>query len=99
MPPLCFVSSPEFFPFLNPIVPPQLLTIWYQESSIHGVIPPPLCACLRPEEATDPNICLMLEEFQRINARFTELQNMEVHLGDKIDGRCGTLEQRVNDVE
>jgi hypothetical protein len=53
---------------------------------------------LRPDEATDPNIHL-LEEFQRIDAHFTELQHMEVRLGEKIDGRCGALKQRVNDVE
>jgi hypothetical protein len=40
----------------------------------------------RPDEATDPNIRLMLEEFQRIDARFIELHNMEVRMGDKIDG-------------
>jgi hypothetical protein len=41
----------------------------------------------------------MLEEFQRIDARFTELQRMEVRLGEKIDNRCGVLERHVNDVK
>jgi hypothetical protein len=51
----------------------------------------------RPDEATDPNIRLMLEEFQRIDARFIELHNMEVRMGDKIDGHCGALEQHAEE--
>jgi hypothetical protein len=53
----------------------------------------------RTEEPMDPNLHLMLDEFQHMDARFLELQCMEERLGEKIDGRCGVLELRVGEVE
>jgi hypothetical protein len=41
----------------------------------------------KPEESVDPNMRILLEELQRMEAR----------LSDKIEGRCGGFEQRVLD--
>jgi hypothetical protein len=46
----------------------------------------------RSEEPVEPNVRMMYEEMQRMGVR---LEGMEVHLGEKIEGRCIGLEQRV----
>jgi hypothetical protein len=52
--------------------------------------------CARSDDGVDPMVWFIMEEFQKMDAHLGE---MEVRLGDRIDGRYSGLKRHVAESE